>query len=91
MSRSTSVFTRVLVRRAVATQGYATLLTRSQVDPLGADLYAFIAFAAHRMFHLGDRGKVYAGFVSHGITSFLDTREQTGPPSRLRRQQRQRA
>jgi hypothetical protein len=39
----------VAVWRAVATQGRATRLTRPQMNPLGGDLDALIAFLAFRM------------------------------------------
>jgi len=39
----------VAVWRAVATQGRATRLTRPQMNPLGADLDALIAFLALRL------------------------------------------
>ena len=39
----------VAVRRAVATQGRATRLTRPQMNPSGANLDALIAFLAFRM------------------------------------------
>jgi hypothetical protein len=49
MSGSVSVFAGVLIGRAVATQSRAALLTRSEMNPLCADLYALGAFAHLRL------------------------------------------
>src|SRR5690348_14960786 len=83
-----SMFAGMLIRRAVAAQGHAAFLARSQMHPACADLYAFTTFKTRRVFHLSNGGKMCTAFVSHNITSSLNTREQTGLPSRLRRLQR---
>jgi hypothetical protein len=44
------VFAGVTIRRAVATERDATRLARAQVNPERADLHAFFAFTALRMF-----------------------------------------
>ena len=44
------VFGRVVVRRAVAAKRDSTSLAGPQMNPLRADLYAFFAFAALRLF-----------------------------------------
>jgi len=50
MSRSVRVFAGVPVRRAVAAKRDSTSLAGPQMHPLRADLYAFFAFAALRLF-----------------------------------------
>ena len=49
MSTGMRVFTGVLVRRAVAAQRDSTRLARSEMHPIGTDLYAFFAFAPLRL------------------------------------------
>jgi hypothetical protein len=44
------VFARMMVWRAVATERDSTCLTRPQMNPVGADLDAFFAFEALRLF-----------------------------------------
>jgi hypothetical protein len=53
----------VAVWRAVATQGRATRLTRPQMNPLGADLDALIAFLAFRMGDSCDRTEMRTDWV----------------------------
>src|SRR5258708_16557861 len=56
----------VLVRRVVATQGRAALLTRTKMDPACADRHAFGAFAAFRFLDGLDSADVSAGTLGHG-------------------------
>jgi hypothetical protein len=44
-----SVFAGVTIWRAIAAQRHATLLTCPQMNPVCADLHAFLAFAALRL------------------------------------------
>jgi hypothetical protein len=44
------VLARMVVWRAIATERNSTRLTGPQMDPLRADLHAFFAFAALRLF-----------------------------------------
>jgi hypothetical protein len=44
------MFAGVPIRRAVAAERDATCLARAQMNPVGADLYAFGAFAALWLF-----------------------------------------
>jgi hypothetical protein len=44
MADGTRVLAGVAVRRTVATEGYAALLTGAEMNPLGTDLHAFFAF-----------------------------------------------
>jgi hypothetical protein len=50
MSARVRVFARVPVRRTVTAECDATRLARPQMHPPRADLYAFFAFAALRLF-----------------------------------------
>jgi hypothetical protein len=45
------VFAGVTVWRAVTAQRYAARLACAQMNPLGADLHTFVAFAALRLFN----------------------------------------
>ena len=49
MSTGVRVFTGVVIRRAIAAQRDSTRLARSEVHPIGTDLYAFFAFAPVRL------------------------------------------
>ena len=49
VSTCVRVFTGMLIRRTVAAQRYAARLARPEMDPVAADLYAFIALAAMRL------------------------------------------
>ena len=51
VSAPTRMLARVVLRRAVAAEGRAALLTRSEMNPLCADLYALGAFAHLRLLH----------------------------------------
>ena len=88
MLSSASMFAGVLIRRAVATQGHSAFLARSQMHPSCADLYALTTLKTRWMFHLGDRGKMSTGFVSHKITWSLNTANNRDSHQRLHRQQR---
>jgi hypothetical protein len=48
MAAGLGVLTGVLVRRTVAAEGHAAVLAGPKMNPLGADLYAFFAFASAR-------------------------------------------
>jgi hypothetical protein len=50
MSRSVRVFAGVPIRRAVAAKRGSTCLADAQMNPICADLYAFFAFTALRLF-----------------------------------------
>lgn len=67
MSAGVRVFGRVVVRRAVAAKRDSTSLAGAQMHPLRADLYAFFAFAALRLFDRIDRVKMRATSVGHDI------------------------
>ena len=69
------MFAGVLIRRAVAAQGYSAFLARSQMHPLCSDFYALTTLEMRWMFHLGDRGQMSTAFVSHKLHC-LNTREQ---------------
>jgi len=49
MSTGVRMFAGVLIRRAVAAKRNSTCLTRPQMNPVAADLYAFFAFATMRL------------------------------------------
>jgi hypothetical protein len=49
MTAGPCMFTGVLIQRAVATKRYPACLTRPQMHPIAADLYAFFAFPAFRL------------------------------------------
>ena len=71
MRRRMSVLGRVAIRRVVATQGRAALLTRAQVDPSAANLYALIALVARGVFHGGNRLDMSTGVARHPILSLI--------------------
>lgn len=49
MSTGVRMFAGVLIRRAVAAQRDSTRLARTEMHPIGTDLYAFFAFATMRL------------------------------------------
>ena len=57
------VLPRVAIRRVVATQGGATLLTRSQVHPLRSGLFALLTHTALRVLDGGNGLKMRADVV----------------------------
>jgi hypothetical protein len=81
------VFGRMMVWRAIAAECRAARLTGPQMHPLRADLYAFFAFAALRLFDRIDRVKMRATSIGHDvILAAPDERKQLR--SILRRQRR---
>jgi|HubBroStandDraft_6_1064221.scaffolds.fasta_scaffold1191337_2 hypothetical protein len=81
------VFTRMLVRRAVAAKRDSTSLAGPQMNPICADLYALFAFTALRLFNRFDRVKMRATSIGHDvILAAPDGRKQL--LSILRRQPR---
>src|SRR5256885_13004188 len=60
MPGGAGVFRRVPVGRVVAAVRAAAFLTRSEMHPLGADLYALVAHAPPRLLDRRDRGQVRA-------------------------------
>jgi len=71
MSDRLRVFARMTVRRAVATQCLAALLTRAQMHPLRADLHALSALANLRLFHRIDCVEMSTAAISHNYLSRL--------------------
>jgi len=69
--RRVGVLGRVAIRRVVATQGRAALLTRAQMDPSAANLYALIALVPRGGFHCRNRFDVSTAVVSHPIPSLV--------------------
>jgi hypothetical protein len=65
MASCTRMFTRVTIRRAVATKCHAALLARAQVKPLRADLDAFGALGVINLFDRRDRVEMRATPVGH--------------------------
>ncbi len=65
MAARACVLAGVLIRRIVATQRPAALLTCPQMHPARADLHALSTLAAPGMFDIRDCGKMSAGFVRH--------------------------
>ena len=49
MSTGVRVFAGMLIRRTVAAKRYAARLTRPEMHPVAADLYAFFAFPPMRL------------------------------------------
>jgi hypothetical protein len=81
------VFARVMVWRAVATEGDSTCLAGPQMNPVRTDLHALRAFAPLRLFNRLDRVKMRATSIGHDVTlAALDGRKQLR--SILRRQPR---
>jgi hypothetical protein len=58
MSTGVGVFAGVLIRGAVAAQRNSTCLTRPQMNPVTADLYAFFAFAPMRLLDRLNRDRI---------------------------------
>jgi hypothetical protein len=68
MSGGVSVFGGMFVRRAIAAQRFAALLTRTKVDPLAAHLDARFAHVQSRLFDRRDRTYVSTGAsISHEV------------------------
>src|SRR5215204_642823 len=63
MTRSTSVFGRVLIRRTIATKCDVTLLARSEVHPRVTGFYTCFADSARRQLNISDGFNVCAHFV----------------------------
>ena len=59
------VFSGVTIWRAVAAARHAARLTSAQMHPPIADLHAFLAFRALRLFNRRDRVKMRAASVRH--------------------------
>ena len=59
------VFARVTIRRAVAAKRNATRLARAQMHPARADLHAFFAFTALRMFDVSDCVEMRTASIGH--------------------------
>ena len=75
MSSRLGMLAGVLIRRAVATQCLAALLTCSQVHPAGPDLHTFSALTATRMFNRGDgrkMGTTSTRHTSHRFQIFMN-------------------
>ena len=62
MFRRVRVFSRVLIRRTVATQRRAALLTRAQMYPLRADLHTLLTHTLVRFLDFRYRGDMSADF-----------------------------
>ena len=58
MSTGVRMFAGVLIRRAVAAKRHSTCLTRPQMNPVAADLYAFFAFATMRLLDRLNRDRI---------------------------------
>jgi hypothetical protein len=65
MLRGAGVFAGMSIRGAVTAQRDATCLARPQMNPVAADLHAFRAFPALRMFDGFNRVEMRTGPVSH--------------------------
>jgi hypothetical protein len=61
----TSMFAGVMIGRTITTECHATRLACAQMDPVRADLYAFFAFAALRLFDRLDRVEMRAATIRH--------------------------
>jgi hypothetical protein len=55
----------VMIWRGVATEGDAACLTSPQMNPVVANLHAFFAFAALRLFDRCDRGEMRTASLRH--------------------------
>ena len=65
MLRDAGMFAGMPVRGAVAAEGHATCLARPEMNPVRADLHAFLAFAVLRLFNGRDRIEMRAASVGH--------------------------
>jgi hypothetical protein len=61
----------VAVRRAIAAQCRAALLTRPQMNPLCADLHTLIALPSFRVFDRSDRVEMRTTYISHHHVPFI--------------------
>jgi hypothetical protein len=74
MTARVRVFARVLIRRAIATERHAALLTCPEMDPVRADLDALLTFLSLGRLDLGDRAQMSADvFGCHGGTYSCNT------------------
>ena len=71
MTRRVRVFARMLVRRAVAAQGNATLLAGPEMDPLRADFHALSAFGDLGMLHRINGVEMRAAAIGHNYFVLL--------------------
>jgi hypothetical protein len=65
MLRGMHVFAGMSIWRTIATERDAACLARAQMNPVAADLYAFLAFAALRLLDCFDRIQMRAAAVIH--------------------------
>ena len=70
MADGAGMFTRMPVRRAIAAKGDTAFLAGPEMDPLGSDLYAFLALQPGRRDDGIDRKKMWAD-SSHGQSLFV--------------------
>lgn len=63
MTGTTSVFSRMLIRRTVATERDATLLASSEVHPFVTGFHTLFTNSARRQLHFSDGFDMYAHFV----------------------------
>lgn len=59
---------RVLIRRAIAAQGHAALLTGAEMNPRSADFHTLLALAPLRLRDSIDGTDVFAGLIHHDKT-----------------------
>jgi hypothetical protein len=71
MSTRVRVLRGMAIWRVVTTQRRVARLTRPQMDPLRADLYALFALPPLRMLDARNRVDMGAGFVSHNPLLYL--------------------
>lgn len=65
MSNGARVFAGVLIRRRIAAQRNAALLTGAEMHPGGADFHTLSALLDFRLFDRFDRIEVRAGAIIH--------------------------
>jgi hypothetical protein len=71
MTRRLGVFACVTITGSVATQRYAALLTRSEMNPRVADFYTLHAFANFRLLHGIDGVEMTTTTIRHNYFRLL--------------------
>ena len=71
MPARSRVLAGMAVGRAVTAERRATLLTRPQMDPLRAGLYALLALSAFRMFDGCNSVEMRTGYIGHHRLPFI--------------------
>lgn len=84
MSARVRMLARVLIRRAIAAQGHAALLTGAEMNPRGADFHTLLALAPLRLRDLIDGTDVFTSLV-HYYKTYADNQDDANKNRRTPR------